>query len=132
MKKNTKTAKTAKTAKKPTPNKMRERRQVLAALSQELKAKNPDEPTNSLLLRHYAAKLGSAVFDTFDGWTKRGRAVKKGERACAFWKPAGDGGKSRWLVEFLFAESQTTERNAKPAPVVATANTDAAPAVATA
>lgn len=120
-----KTTKTAKTAKKPTPtpapNKMRERRQILAALSQELKAKNPDEPTNSLLLRHYAAKLGSAVFDTFDGWTKRGRAVKKGERACAFWKPAGDGGKSRWLVEFLFAETQTTARKADAAEAVVTA-----------
>ena len=129
MKKNTKTAKTTAAAKNAEPKTRDQfRRSALSELSAELKAKNPDQPTNALLIAHYAAKLGSAVFDTFEGWTKRGRAVKRGEKAVAIWKPAEDNGKSRWLMEFLFAETQTTERHAaKPA-----ASADAAAAVATA
>ncbi len=119
--KNTKAAKNTTAAEDPakTPaTKMQMNRLILANLSQELKAKaeDPAESVNRLLLAHYAAQLGSKVFDTFQGWQKRGRAVKRDEHACRVWKPAEDGGKSRWLVEFLFAETQTTERAPAPAP----------------
>ena len=141
MKKTTKTAKTAAASKPATApatetaahegaapaTRMQERRYILSHLSQELrkKATDKDATTNALLLDYYAAKHGSAVFDTFDGWKAKGRAVKRGERACAFWTPAADKGKSGWLMRFLFAETQTTERRAPEAG-------NAAPAIATA
>ena len=118
MKKNTKNAKNAAAKPTPEPSRYQVRRRELSDLSAELKAKNPDAGSvNGLLLSLYAERLGCAVFDTFEGWTKRGRAVKKGEKAVAVWKPAADGGKSNWLLEFLFAESQTTERRATAAAV---------------
>lgn len=91
------------------------RRKTLAALSSELKAQNPDKSTNALLLAHYAAKLGSKVFHTFEEWRERGRAIKQGEHAVTIWKRAEDKGRSGWLMEYLYAETQTTER--RPAPV---------------
>lgn len=115
--KNTTATPAASEAGKPTLKERRqELRRELSALSMKLKGEHPEEKSiNKLLLAHYAAKLGSQVFKSWKAWEREGRHIKRGQHAVTIWRPAEDNGKARYLMQFLFAESQTYERRAPEA-----------------
>ena len=61
---------------------------------------------NHLLREAYGLKSG-AKLHTFEGWKKRGAAVKRGEHALLFWgKPVEREGSPFYPVVFLFSANQ--------------------------
>lgn len=107
-------------------------RRELSALSLQLKAQHPEEKSvNRLLLAHYAKKLGCEVFKSWKAWEAEGRHIRRGQHAVTIWRPATDNGKARYLMQFLFAETQTYQRK-EAAPAAPEATEARAAAVATA
>lgn len=94
---------------KKSATKMSEVRKALKDLTAGLDVQSelegrPGVKANELLREAYGLKEG-AKLHTFEGWKKLGAAVRKGEKALAFWGKPREG-KSYCPVVFLFAASQ--------------------------